>query len=137
MKGRSPQRGFILLEVVLALAFFAIAATGFITAFHRVGKAAELATSETAITRVLDNALFEMVAVPILEVGETVVELDEFGPEARLTVTTTVEELELYNKSEQGLPEMYLIRVEAEWYDTVEWQTRTAETWRNGKMYRP
>lgn len=130
------RSGFVLLEVVLALAFFAVAATGFITALHRVGLAAELATSEVAITRVLDNALLKSLSEPFLEAGETVVELEEFGPEARLTVRTLVEELELFNKDEQGLPGMLKITVEAEWFDTVEWQKRTAMTWRNSNLYR-
>ena len=130
------RKGFVLLEVVLALAFFAVAATGFITALQRVGQAAELATSEVAITRILDNALLQAYSEPFIEVGETVVELEEFGSEAQLTVTTIVEELELYNKDEQGLPGMVKIRVIAEWFDTVEWQKRTAETWRNINLYR-
>ncbi len=30
---------------------------------------------------------------------------------------------------------MYLIKVEARWFANGEWQKRTVETWRNGKIY--
>ena len=51
------KRGFLLLEVVLALAVFAIACTGLTVAFHRMAGAANLAQSELRITRILDSAL--------------------------------------------------------------------------------
>ncbi|NQW99579.1 type II secretion system protein, partial [bacterium] len=76
------KRGFLLLEMVLALAVFGIAATGFAVALHRMAAVAGLAQSELRITRILDSALDETLSLPVLEegvsdstVGETGIDL--------------------------------------------------------------
>jgi type II secretory pathway pseudopilin PulG len=66
-----PRRGFLLLEMVLALAVFGMAATGFVVALHRMSAAASLAQSELRITRILDSALDETLSLPLLEEGQT------------------------------------------------------------------
>ncbi len=139
MKARPyrSRRGFILLEVVLSMTFFGIAAVGFMVALKKVGDLAELATERTTITRIIDSALVDALSRPQLEVGEDVIELQEFGPEARLQVKTIISELELENKDEAILQEMFRIQIELEWYDGSEWQERTGETWRFGRMYQP
>lgn len=128
------KRGFLLLEMILALAVFGIAATGFAVALHRMAAVAGLAQSELRITRILESALDERLSLPVLEegtvnssVGETGIELD-----------TTVELLkELQNEDGQLLQEMYSIKVEAKWFDNGEWQHRSVDTWRYGRMYQP
>ena len=128
------KRGFLLLEMVLALAVFGIAATGFAVALHQMAEAAQLAQRELRITRILDCALDETLSLPVLEegtsnssVGETGIELD-----------TTIELLkELENQEGQPLQEMYRIKIDAKWFDNGEWQQRTVETWRYGRMYQP
>ena len=128
------KRGFLLLEMVLALAVFGIAATGFAVALHQMAEAAQLAQRELRITRILDCALDETLSLPVLEegtsnssVGETGIELD-----------TTIELLkELENQEGQPLQEMYRIKIDAKWFDNGEWQERTVETWRYGRMYQP
>ena len=60
----SNSRGFLLLEMVLALAVFGIAATGFAVALHRMSDVAALAQSELRITRILDSALHETISLP-------------------------------------------------------------------------
>lgn len=129
-----PKRGFLLLEMVLALAVFGIAATGFAVALHRMADTAGLAQRELRITRVLDSALDETLSLPTLEegvvhskVGETGIELD-----------TTVKLLDdLLNEDGLALQNMYLIKVDAKWYDSGVTQQRSVETWRNGSMYQP
>jgi len=129
-----PKRGFLLLEMVLALAVFGIAATGFAVALHRMADTAGLAQRELRITRVLDSALDETLSLPTLEesvihskVGETGIELD-----------TTVKLLDdLLNEDGQALQNMYLIKVDAKWFDGGATQQRSVETWRNGSMYQP
>jgi prepilin-type N-terminal cleavage/methylation domain-containing protein len=131
---RRLQRGFLLLEMVLALAVFGIAATGFAVALRRMAQAAELAQSELGITRVLDSALDETLSLPVLEEGETTSQVGNTGIE----LTTTIELLqEMENEDGQLLQEMFRIEVAAKWYANGEWQNRAVETWRYGRMYQP
>lgn len=130
----SVRNGFLLLEMVLALAVFGMAATGFVVALHRMSATASLAQSELRITRILDSALDETLSLPVLEegkanstVGETGVELD--------TEIKLIDNME--NKDGQILQEMYRIEIRARWFAGGEWRERTVETWRYGRMYQP
>jgi prepilin-type N-terminal cleavage/methylation domain-containing protein len=128
------KRGFLLLEMVLALAVFGIAATGFAVALHRMAAAAQLAQSELRITRILDSALDETLSLPVLEEGVTESSVGETG----IDLTTTIKILdEMENEEGQMLQEMYLIAIDARWFDNGEWQSRSVETWRYGRMYQP
>jgi prepilin-type N-terminal cleavage/methylation domain-containing protein len=130
------RRGFLLLEMVLALAVFGIAATGFTVALHRMAKVAALAQSELRITRIMDSALDEALSLPVLEEGETETEIGEAGNEIRfLTTVELLEEME--NEEGQLLQEMYRIEVVATWMENGERQERSVETWRYGRMYQP
>jgi type II secretory pathway pseudopilin PulG len=130
----SPGRGFLLLEMVLALAVFGIAATGFAVALHRMGETASLAQSELRITRILDSALDETLSLPVLEEGVTNTVVGDSGIE----LDTTIELLEeMQNEEGQFLQEMYRIKIDARWYANGQWQERAVETWRYGRMYQP
>lgn len=126
------KRGFLLLEMVLALAVFGIAATGFAIALHRMAGVASLAQSEMRITRILDSALDEALSLPVLEEGET----DVMVPDSDIEVFTQIELMDdLENEDGQILQEMFRIQVKARWYENSEWQERIVETWRYGRMY--
>ena len=93
-----------------------------------------LAQTELRITRILDSALDETLSLPMLEEGVTTSTVGETGIE----LDTTVELLdELENEDGQILQEMYRIEVKARWFENGEWQERTVETWRYGRMYQP
>lgn len=129
-----PRRGFLLLEMVLALAVFGMAATGFVVALQRMAAAASLAQSELRITRILDSALDETISLPVLEEGQTNTSVGETGIE----LDTTIELIEdLMNEDGEILQEMYRIEINARWFANGEWQDRTVETWRYGRMYQP
>ncbi len=132
--GRKGQRGFLLLEVVLALAVFSAAATGFAVAMNAMAKAALFAQSELHITRILDSALDETLSLPVLEEGTTTTPVAKTGIEMATTITI-LDSLE--NQDGAPLQEMYLITVTARWYESGEWKERSAETWRYGRMYQP
>jgi hypothetical protein len=120
--------------MVLALAVFGIAATGFAVALNRMAKVAALAQSELRITRILDSALDETLSLPVLEEGVT----DSTAGDTGVDLVTTIELLkELENEEGQLLQEMYLIKIEAKWFENSEWQNRIVETWRYGRMYQP
>ena len=132
--GRKGQRGFLLLEVILALAVFSAAATGFAVALHQMAKAAGLAQSELRITRILDSALDETLSLPVLEEGTTTAQVAKSNIEMATNITI-LQNLE--NQDGAPLQEMYLITVTARWYESGEWKERSAETWRYGRMYQP
>lgn len=128
------RRGFLLLEMVLALGVFGIAATGFAVALRRMSQAAQLAQSELRITRILDSALDETLSLPVLEEGVTSTTVGETG----IDLDTTISLLEdLETEEGQPLSEMFRIEIVARWYDNGEWLERAVDTWRYGRMYQP
>lgn len=127
-------RGFLLLEVMLAIAVFAIACTGLTMAFHRMSAAAGLAQSELRITRILDSALTEQLSLPMLEEGVTQIPVE--GTDIELDVVIEpIEDLE--NQDGELLQQMFHIKIIANWYENGAWQERSAETWRYNPMYQP
>lgn len=130
----SPGRGFLLLEMVLALAIFGVAVTGFVVALNKMAQTAALAQSEMKITRLLDSALDETLSIPVLEEGETNSTIEGTGIE----LDTSIKLIDnLQNEDGQILQEMYRIEIRAKWYDNGQWQNRAVETWRYGRMYQP
>jgi len=130
----SHRHAFLLLEMVLALAVFGMAATGFVVALHRMSATASMAQSELRITRILDSALDETLSLPVLEEGKTNSSVGETGIE----LDTTIELIEDMETEEgQILQEMYRIEIRARWYANGEWRDRVVETWRYGRMYQP
>jgi hypothetical protein len=133
-KVSKKKKGFLLLEVVLALAVFAIACTGLTVAFHRMAGAANLAQSELRITRILDSALTEQLSMPMLEEGVTQIPVE--GTDIELDVVIEpIEDME--NQDGELLQQMFHIKVIANWYENGAWQERSAETWRYNPMYQP
>jgi hypothetical protein len=140
MKHATPRRrpraaaGFLLLEVLLALAVFGAAATGFAVALSRMAAAASLAQSEMRITRILDSALEETLSLPLLEEGVTTIEV----PDSNIELDILIEPLEeIENKDGQLLQEMFRISVTGHWFENGAWHERAVETWRYGRMYQP
>ncbi len=133
-KVSKKTRGFLLLEVVLALAIFAIACTGLTVAFHRMSAAAGLAQSELRITRILDSALTEQLSMPMIEEGVKQIPVE--GTDIELDVVIEpIEDME--NQDGELLQQMFHIKITANWYENGAWQERSAETWRYNPMYQP
>ena len=128
------KRGFLLLEVVLALAVFAIACTGLTVAFHRMAGAASLAQSELRITRILDSALTEQLSLPTLEEGVNQIPVEDTDVQLNVVIEP-IEDME--NQDGELLQQMFHIKVIANWYENGAWQERSAETWRYNPMYQP
>lgn len=134
VSSRAKPKGFLLLEVVLALGVFAIACTGLTVAFHRMAGTASLAQSELRITRILDSALTEQLSMPILEEGVTQIPVE--GTDIELDVIIEpIEDIE--NQDGELLQQMFHIKITANWYENGGWQERSAETWRYNPMYQP
>jgi type II secretory pathway pseudopilin PulG len=128
------KRGFLLLEVVLALGVFAIACTGLTVAFHRMAGAASLAQSELRITRILDSALTEQLSMPTIEEGVSQIPVE--GTDVELDVVIEpIDDME--NQDGEVLQQMFHIKITANWFENGAWQERSAETWRYNPMYQP
>jgi len=130
----SQKRGFLLLEMILALAVFGMAATGFAVALNRMAAAASLAQSELRITRILDSALDETIFLPVMEEGITTAPVGKTGIELE-TEIKLLEDLE--TTEGQKLQEMYVITITAKWFENSTWHERAVETWRYSRMYQP
>lgn len=136
-KRRQRRSGFLLLEVLLALGVFGIAATGFAVALHRTADLAALTQREVKITRLLESALAEAMSYPVLEEGTTSVSIPEMS-EYEMRIDTTIELLpEIENEDGQLLQEMYRIEVKALWFENAVMQEQSAETWRYSRLYQP
>lgn len=132
---RAHRRGYLLLEVVLAMGIFAMVAAGFTMALHKAADASDMAAREMQITRVLESSLDEALSVPVLEEGEEVQELEERSMEI-VTLYERMED-ELENKDGQVLQEMWRITVTAYFVENGTEMSRSAVTWRYGRLYQP
>jgi type II secretory pathway pseudopilin PulG len=126
--------GFLMLEVVLAIAIFGVAATAFSVAIHRMASAADLAQNELRITRILESALDENLSIPTLQEGTTTTPVGNTGIEI-ITKIELIQDLE--NQDGQVLQELYRVTVIARWFHNNEWKERAAETWRYARLYQP
>jgi len=135
----TQRQGFILLEVIFALAVFGIAATGFAVALHKMADVASLAQSELRITRILQSSLDEAVSTPTMEEGKNTGSLAERISDSPVEITTEIKLMQdgLQNQDGTQLQNMYDIIVTARWFANGQSQERSAETWRYGNMYQP
>jgi type II secretory pathway pseudopilin PulG len=134
---RRAPKGFLLLEVLLALGVFAMAATGFAIALHRTADLAGAAQRELRINRLLESALAREMSQPVLEEGTKSEAVDEMANEG-MEIETTIELMpEIENEDGQLLQEMYRIEVVARWFESGVSQEQMAETWRYSRLYQP
>ena len=130
--GKSRNNGYLLLEVVIALGIFALAATGFTIALHKSADASDMAAREMQITRILQSSLDEAISIPNLEEGESVQKLEE----RQIDLVTKYEKMEeMENKDGQPLQEMWRITVTAYFFQGNTELSRSAVTWRYGRLY--
>ncbi|MDB6077741.1 MAG: hypothetical protein JWO82_1488 [Akkermansiaceae bacterium] len=130
-------RGFLLLEVILALMIFGIAATSFAVALQRTSDLAMVSQRGQKITRLLESALTEALSMPTMEEKTSTVTVDEMS-EVGLEIDTEVKLIpDMENQDGQLLQDMYLITVSAHWLENGEWQQQQASTWRYARLYQP
>ena len=122
-----------MMEVLIAVALFALVGTGLVVALNDLGDFAFKLHREQRLSRMLDSELRRTMSLPNLEEGVEKVNLEEMGVEIE-TIIEPIEELE--NQDGQLLPNMFRIKVSAYWWADGEYQTQSTETWRYARLYR-
>jgi prepilin-type N-terminal cleavage/methylation domain-containing protein len=107
--GPDPGRGFVLLEVVLALALFAIVATAMTTALNQLAESTTSARRESMLLRRLQSEIAENSRLPLQHLGRSESPADESG----IAVSREVSRLELKNQNGVELTALYRIHVSA------------------------
>jgi hypothetical protein len=127
-------KGYLLLEVVLAMGIFALVATGFTLALQKSADASDMAAREMQVTRILHSSLDEAISIPVLEEGET----SQLIEEREIEIVTLYERMEeMENQDGQLLQEMWRVTVTAYFFQGTTRISRSAVTWRYGRLYQP
>lgn len=105
----SPNRGFTLLEVILAIAIFSMAAVSLVQALNTIGVATIEASDQHAVDLQIKGLLNEFCFDPFLKTGITKLkDLDEI-----YNFEVEVDEANLSNEEGANLEEMFTVRVRA------------------------
>jgi len=157
-KSRRLRGGFILLEVLLALAIFGLVSVGITRALQQIGEVAIRSGEELRIQRKLESWLTRYSkadfrdqdfrsALPIEGeiAGEVFDEVSAYADEMGVDYYAYVEPLEeMYtlvvrepdgDEQESPLQNMYRIKIEAIWGDSDQERIRVAETIRYESLY--
>ena len=120
------QAGFVLLEVILALAIFATVAVGMTNALDQMARTARAGKQEAQVLRVLESVLAEVAHQPELKQKTYSFPLTD----DRIGALASVQKIKLYTRSKQLLDHMFLIHAEAWFQDGREQlMKRTMETY--------
>lgn len=103
------SQGFVLLEIMLAIALFSMVAVSMTRALDQVARTSRAARSEGQVLRTLESVLAEVVHQPKLKPGSVRFEAGADGVEA----VASIEHIELLTRNKQKLDHMFLIHVNA------------------------
>lgn len=121
---RGPAHGgFILLEVVIAIGVFMVAVTGIVVALNTIIDTSMVVRKENAILVKMETRLAEARFLPLQEGTFPDEEPDIDG----VLFTRIVTPLELVNKDEVTLNNLFKVQMVATWMDGQRKETQTAE----------
>jgi hypothetical protein len=107
-----PHRsGFVLLEVILALALFATVAVGMTNALDQMGRANRVGRQDAQVMRVLESVLSEVAHQPELKPKTFSFPLTD----DRIGASASIQKIKLITKHKSELSHMFLVRAEA-WF---------------------
>lgn len=107
----TTRSGFVLLEVVLALALFATVAVGMTNALDQMGRANRAGRQDAQVMRVLESVLAEVAHQPELKPKSFSFPLTD----DRIGASASIQKIKLITKNKTELSHMFLIRAEA-WF---------------------
>ena len=134
-------RGYVLLEIVIAMGLFAAVSVSLVKALHVTSQTSILIQDDMRIQRVLRSALTDALSNPQLGESDQTVDLAEITgddlPFLSGEIQTLIEPLELENEDGQLLQNMFRIKVTFHWFADGEQKQSSAETWRYADLYQP
>jgi type II secretory pathway pseudopilin PulG len=103
------NRGFVLLEIVIALGLFSLVAVSLTQALDQVAKTSKIARDESRVMRVLESVLAQVAHRPELEEGSDDFKSTADGVEA----SARIKKIKLLTRNKAELEKMYSIQVTA------------------------
>lgn len=136
---RCAAAGFTLLEAMLAVFIFGMAAVALVEAINASGRTSLAARQKGNIRTRLDNLLLEATRDPLWMVENTRLPLvtENEVRDGGFVFTIRREPLELKNADGNPLQGLYLVRVTARWMDGGREQSEFAETLAYPLLFRP
>lgn len=131
-RATGPRKGFMMMEVLLALAIFIVVATSYTRATGSLWRTTTFVKEELVISQILDSALQETLYQRQLEEGT----FEIFVPERDVNVETIVVPLELENLEGNLIQQMWQVTVIARFQQDGQDQERTVQGWRYLPLYR-
>ncbi len=123
------RSGFTLLETLLALMVFSLAVVALVEAVNQLGNTTLHRRREASVQERMRSLLLEHTRLPNMPEEAKVQEGD-------VTYTARRVPMELCNKDGLPRPDLFEIRVTAEWHEGRVLQTATAETWLYPPLFR-
>gem|GEM_PF-5785890 len=111
------KRGFVMVEVIIAIGLFAVAATALMSSINKVGKLAFLTQQQVALSRLLESHANRIYAQARVEEGLTQEELNDFGDYGQLSLLTEIAPLELTNQDGQAILGLFEVNLTLNWFD--------------------
>ena len=130
---RLSRKGFMLMEVILALMIFAVIATAYTKAMSSVWRNSTFVKDELVIAQILDSELTKTLYYPELQAGST----ERYVPERDMNVETQIVELEMENEEGRLLSQMWEVVVIGRYLQDGLTQERVVRGWRYLPLYRP
>ena len=115
------SRGYALLDVVLAMALFALTVTGLVGVLQSINETSAELARDRMIQHQLTSLLAETKVMPVSSMNSE--RLDEVTD---ITYRTYLEEMEVDNGEGNALSDLYMLTAEAVFMDSGEPQTETA-----------
>ncbi len=122
------QHGFLLVEVMLAVAIFAVSVLALAAAVENVLQAQVWKDEDEKVRRFLEGQVAQIEAGQIvLADGETKSKVEGWLPE--MAVVARRQQLKLKNEDNKDIPGLYEVTVEASWLSGATRQTRAVVFW--------
>jgi len=106
-----------MVEVIIAIGLFAVAATALMSSINKVGKLAFLTQQQVALSRLLESHANRIYAQARVEEGLTQEELNDFGDYGQLSLLTEIAPLELTNQDGQAILGLFEVNLTLNWFD--------------------
>lgn len=126
------QKGFAILEAVLAVLICGVMATGIVLAVKRVANLAFVAKREASLQRIVHNHLMAELTRPRIIEGKNSVQLDEWDIELETEITLKED---LQTQEGTVLNNIFDVTVRAVWWENNDWQKTEATSWRQRELY--